>query len=557
MGATRIPPVGNDAILERIADAVFAEDATGRLVYANEAARRLFGITADDPMASDDRQLLAAQLELHDDDGRPLPADALPGRRVLRGEPEARALVRWRRRDTPDTEDEHWAEVQARPLRDDAGQVRLAISISHDVTTARRAERRLALLTEAGARLTASLDLGNTLAQVAELPLPRLGDWSVVHLVDDAAVLRVGAHADRGRQPLVDRLLAAPRRIADGHGLPPALREGQAERLSGLSEAQLRERFGDDVDLALVAELGAAAIMTVPLAVRAQVVGAISVVAADEPRRLGGEALTSLADLAQRAALAIDNARVYQAAQAASELRRDLLAVVAHDLKNPLNAISMGAALLARGAAPDNDRQRRQANIVGRAAERMNRLIHDLLDVNAIDAGRMELQPSPVAAGALLDDALEAMAPLAQDKAVVLERDIAADDEQLLVRADRERLLQVFSNLIGNAVRHVAEGGHIRLRARRLGDQLQLAVSDDGPGIEPEHLPHIFDRYWRVRKSTRDGTGLGLSIVKGIVEAHGGSVSVDTAPGRGATFAFTLPLAVPPLPNVYNPPTEA
>jgi signal transduction histidine kinase len=559
---TRMPPPGDDVILEHIADAVTAQDATGRLVYANDAARRMFGIIPDDLLDGGDPGRLAAQLELCDADGQPLPLEAMPARRVLRGEPEAGALIRWRRRDVADpAAEERWTEVRARPVRDDRGQVQLAINLIRDVTAERRAERRLALLTEAGARLTASLDLETTLGEVARLPLPRLGDWSVVHLVGEAAVRRVGAHADGQLQPLVDQLLAPPRRLGDSSGLPPTLRDGRPELLTALSPAHLRERFGADTDPALLATLGtdAGAMMTAALLVRGRVIGAISVVAASAAcRRLGADALTLLEDLAERAALAVDNARVYQAAQAASDLRRDLLAVVAHDLKNPLNAISMGAALLARGAAPDNERQRRHAGIISRAAERMNRLIHDLLDVNAIDAGRMDLEVGPVSVGGLIHEALEAMAPLAQEKAIVLERELSAEDEVLQVRADRERLLQVFSNLIGNAVRHVPERGHIRVRARRLGDQqLQLAVIDDGPGIEPEHLPHVFDRYWRVRKATRDGTGLGLSIVKGIVEAHGGTVSVDTAPGRGATFAFTVPIAGPPLPNVYKPPTGA
>src|SRR6266542_2926277 len=164
---TRVPLMGNDVILEHIADAVTAQDATGRLVYANEAARRMFGITVDDPLFGGDPQRLAAQLELCDADGRPLPADALPGQRVLRGEPEASALIRWRPRDSGDlATEERWTQVQARPVRDHRGQVQLAINLIRDVTAERRAERRLALLTEAGTRLTASLDLETTLGEV-------------------------------------------------------------------------------------------------------------------------------------------------------------------------------------------------------------------------------------------------------------------------------------------------------------------------------------------------------------------------------------------------------
>jgi PAS domain S-box-containing protein len=558
MGATRVPPTADAVIVEHLADAVIAQEPGGRVVYANEAARVMFGITLDTSDWTGDPHLVAARFETWDEQDRPLAIEALPGRRVLRGESPARTIVRWRRRDGGERDDERWTEVQARPVRGEDGQVQLAISIIRDVTAERRAVRRLALLTEAGAKLSATLDVEATLRVVARLPLPQLGDWCVVQLLDGEKPRRAGAHGEEGRQALLDRLLAGlaeARRVPD---LPAEVRAGRAARVIGPGADQVRALFAAQAGEAALAELGIpAALLTTPLLVRGQVVGAITV-AAREVRGDGADALALLADLAQRAALAVDNARVYQAAQAASDLRRDLLAVVAHDLKNPLNAISMAAALLARSAAPDNDRQRRQANIVARAADRMNRLIHDLLDVNAIDAGRMELEPAPVALGPLLQEALEAMAPLAQEKSIVLERNIAPGDEGVEVRADRERLLQVFSNLVGNAIKYVPEHGHIRISACRRGaDRVELAVTDDGPGIAPEHLPHIFDRYWRVRTSAREGTGLGLSIVKGIVEAHGGTVAVDTAPGRGATFAVTLPLGGPPLPNVYNSPTGA
>jgi signal transduction histidine kinase len=172
----------------------------------------------------------------------------------------------------------------------------------------------------------------------------------------------------------------------------------------------------------------------------------------------------------------------------------------------------------------------------------MNRLIHDLLDISALDAGRLELERQPLGVPALLQEALESMAELAQEKPATVERELAPADEALEVDGDRDRLLQVFSNLIGNAIKFGEPGGRVVVRAQRRPGAIEFSVADGGPGIAPEHLPHLFDRFWRVRGRQRDGTGLGLWIVKGLVEAHGGRVSVATELGKGSTFSFTLPL---------------
>jgi signal transduction histidine kinase len=306
----------------------------------------------------------------------------------------------------------------------------------------------------------------------------------------------------------------------------------------------LGEKLGSAAAVELVRGLGARASICAPLSLRGEVLGALTVVSA-QPQRYGDAELRLLEDVANRAALAVDNARVFGAAQVAAEVRRDLVAVVAHDLKNPLNAVAMAAALLSKAAPPgaDGERARKQSAIISRATERMNRLIHDLLDVSAIDAGRLDLERTPQRVGALVAEAVEALAPLAHEKQLTLERAVAADVAELAVAADRDRVLQIFSNLIGNAIKFTDAGGRVTVSAARAGDVVQFAIADTGPGIPDEHLPHIFDRFWRMRGKKRDGTGLGLWIVKGLVEAHRGSVSVDTRIGTGSTFSFTLPVA--------------
>jgi signal transduction histidine kinase/PAS domain-containing protein len=528
----------NSIILQHIADAVTAEDASGRFVYANDAAMRVLGYSSPDDFVSGIPQLLESRFELYDEAGAPFPPDELPGKRVLGGAPEATATIRWRRRGGGD---ERWTVVQSRPVKDDRGKVQLAINILHDVTERRRAEARATLLSEA-ANISAALgEYEETLERVVRLPVGRFADWTVLDIVDGQRVSRYVAHHDPAKAELAAALAARPPRFDALHTLAPSLFTGRAELVPRLEPETLRARARPET-YELFRALGAASFVIAPLTVRGETFGTLSLMSAT-PGRFGHDDLRLAEDLAQRASLAVDNARLYHAAKTAAEVRKDLVAVVAHDLKNPLNAVGMATALLARQAAPgpEGDRLRRQTAILSRAAERMNRLIHDLLDVAAIDAGALSMVPDRVAAGPLLQETLDNFAAFAQPKALTLTLDPV--DEELYVRADRERLLQALANLVGNAVKFTPDGGRVTLSAARVDDGVQFRVTDTGPGIEDEHLPHVFDRYWRVRKPSRSGTGLGLSIVKGIIEAHGGRVAVETKVGHGSTFSAVIPAA--------------
>jgi signal transduction histidine kinase/PAS domain-containing protein len=538
--APRLSLDQNTVILQNIADAVTAQDASGRVVYANDAALRIFGYRAASDFPGGDPVALSSAFEVLDESGLPFDPAQLPGQRVLGGEPAARAVVRWRPRNS---RDERWTIVQSRPVHDDRGKVTLAINILHDFTERRRAEQRLAILSEVSAALTSSLDYDETVGRVVRLMVPTLGDWSVLHVIEEEKVHWTACHRDAELDARLRAMAGAPVPLARRVVLPETLFTGRSAHLD-YGDAALESRLGNKESVELVRSLGTRSAICAPLVVRGVTVGALTVMSA-QPQHYGDEELRLLEDVAHRAALAVDNARVYRRAREAAELRRDLVAVVAHDLKNPLNAVSMAAALLARGAAAgaEGDRSRRQAGIIARASERMNRLIHDLLDVSAIDAGRLELEKRPHPVGALVSEALESLMPAAQERQLTLERSLAPEVEALSLSADRDRLLQVFSNLIGNAVKFTEPGGRVTLSAQRVDGAVRFAVADTGPGIADEHLPHVFDRYWRVRGRTREGTGLGLWIVKGLVEAHGGQVSVDTKFGAGSTFSFTIPLA--------------
>ncbi|WP_433931967.1 ATP-binding protein [Sorangium cellulosum] len=252
-----------------------------------------------------------------------------------------------------------------------------------------------------------------------------------------------------------------------------------------------------------------------------------------------------LTQLAQSASVALENARLYNEAQAATRARDDLLAIVSHDLRNPLNTIAITASLLRSDLLQRKDGEEDDAvqlvDRMDRGIQRMTRLIEDLLDASRIEAGRLVVSPRVERGGALVREALEAAASLAEAKGCRVTQ--GPLDAGLEVLADRDRVLQVFSNLLGNALKFTPKGGLVSVSLCRVADLARFSVADTGPGIPPEHQPHLFDRYWKASQESRTGAGLGLYIARGIVEAHHGTVAVESTPGHGTTIHFTLPLA--------------
>jgi signal transduction histidine kinase len=250
-----------------------------------------------------------------------------------------------------------------------------------------------------------------------------------------------------------------------------------------------------------------------------------------------------LTQLAQLASVALENARLFRAALDATRARDDLVAIVSHDLRNPIHTIHMAASFLL-DIAPTNDRRlqaRRQLEVIQRSATRANRLIQDLLDVARIQAGGLAVDPIPVDVRSLVQEAVDSATPLATAASLRVECEVPEQTPR--VSSDRERVLQVFANLIGNAIKFTPKGGEIRILASLEDSNIRFIVADTGPGIPPEHLNHVFDRYWQAKSTAKLGTGLGLSIAKGIVEAHGGRIWVESPPNAGAQFNFTLPAA--------------
>jgi signal transduction histidine kinase len=257
--------------------------------------------------------------------------------------------------------------------------------------------------------------------------------------------------------------------------------------------------------------------------------------------------LEAAADL-RRYAIEVDLRHQVLRERRAVRARDDLVAVVSHDLKNPLGVIHLQVGLLLRALPLDTEgpwrRIQNAVERIQRATERMNSLIRDLLDLAKIEAGRFALEPATEEVQSLLEECLELLKPLADQKHLIVTETVTRPE--LKVRADRDRIFQVLSNLMSNAIKFTPERGSIQLKAGPEGRFMRFCVSDTGPGIPEEQQPHLFNRYWQARKQGGEGSGLGLYIAKGIVEAHGGRLWVESKPGAGSTFFFTLPLAGQP-----------
>lgn len=253
-----------------------------------------------------------------------------------------------------------------------------------------------------------------------------------------------------------------------------------------------------------------------------------------------------LVDLATTASIALENARLYRAAQQAAQARDDVLAIVSHDLRNPLNNIALSVSLLEAQLEDRRDDacgEQKQVVRIRRSVLRMNRLIEDLLEASRVESGRLTITLQPQRAGALLGEALDLALGAVEAKHARLVR--GAWDEDAHVLTDRDRLLQVMANLLGNAIKFTPEGGTITVSLARLGDRAVVSVGDTGPGIDGAHFPRLFERYWKGPDATREGAGLGLFIARGIVLALGGTIEIESPNGQGTTVRFTLPLVEP------------
>ncbi|MGZ3458443.1 MAG: ATP-binding protein [Archangium sp.] len=461
--------------------------------------------------------------------------EALRGRKVFESEHRVRR------------HDGKYRHMAARgvPVGTEDGRVREWVGLHIDVTEQRRAEQASAFLARASALLSASLDYEATLENVARLVVPTLADWCAVDmLLPDGSLQRVAAaHREPEKVERVNELQRhsaldwnAPR------GLPKVLRTGQSEWLPLVPESFFGVGARDEHRARLLRELGLSSYLCVPLLSRGRILGALTLAYSEPEREYDERDLRLAEDLARRAAISVDNARLFREAKEAVQVRDEFLSVASHELKTPLTPLRLKLHTLRQSAqrsAMDREALLSHLDVAERQVSRLSRLIDSLLDVSRIGAGKLELDWEDVD----LADVVREVVSRFEPQAVKAECHVTlqAPPQPVIGRWDRLRLEQVVTNLLTNALKYGA-GKPIELTVTADGAHAVLLVRDQGIGIESSNLSRIFERFERaVSERHYGGLGLGLYITRKIVEALGGTIEAQSTPGQGSTFIVTLP----------------
>lgn len=519
------------------ADAIISIDEEQRITQFNEGAETIFGYSKAEAIGMPLGTLIPERYrDLHRQHVDQFAAAAPTARHMG----ERNAVILGRRK----SGQEFPADAAISKL--DIGGTRILTVALRDVTEQKRIEDEQSLLAEVGAVVASTLELPALLSKIGHLVTRSLADACVVYAVDEHRELRRvdAVIRDPAKAWLHESLLRMPgsrERAESIWSQVDANRSVLVEHISPDGVAAWAR--GEEQRRALLA-LDPRSVVITPLFARDHLVGAMSLISSTPTHAYTQRDVRFFERIAARAALAVDNAILYDQACRASEARDDVLGIVAHDLRNPLGAILLQAEMLGetarRGAGGDGSISLATEMIV-RSARRMHRLIEDLLDVTRIEERSFSVSRIRLSARQLVSEAVESHAPRAAAAELEIRVDLASDLPDIY--ADRDRLLQILENLLGNAVKFTDPGGLIAIGAARRGDSVQFYVADTGCGIAASDLPHVFDRFWQAQKDRRSGAGLGLAIAKGLVEAHGGEMWVESALGRGSTFFFTIPAA--------------
>jgi len=522
-----------DAVLAEIvtisADAIVSVDEDQKIIFFNEGAEKIFGYATNEVVGQPLELLIPARFrdthssQVHDFGDTSTRARKMGERKQISG-------LRKNGEEFP-------AEAAISHFGQPGKQVYSVVL--RDVTQPRRAHEAQRFLAEAGETLVSSIGADETLRTVARLAVPLLADACVVHSYHDEAFKGVSvAHIDPQRAKTIER-----KRIEhpiDYGGDHPVARVIQTRAPLILSYVNPANRASLSRSSDIFAEPPSAAII-LPLLAREHLLGVIGFYR--EKGEYGEDDLFLTAEIARRAAIALDNARLHEQVKIGVQARDDMIGIVSHDLRNPVNAVKMltGVMLSRGGADRIAPEMLEYATVIRQAALQMDSLIMDLLDVTRVEAGRLSVDPKSVNAEELLSDALRTLAPVAEGKGLKLK--LTSPDDLPRVFADSERISQALSNLVGNAIKFSPAGSEIGVRVIVLDSEVMFSVTDTGQGMTPEQLAHAFDRFWQSSRTDRQGAGLGLAITKGIIDAHGGRIWAESAPGTGSTFYFTVPIA--------------
>ena len=528
IGTTAMIPVwsngaAREAMLQTPAEsaAVLTLDCDQRIVHADSVAQRLFGSALQASAHTSFQQLVVRRCRqgYRDQMARLVRGDT---RSVFLGNDDELYLQRG-------DGTEFLAEATVTKL---PGARESLIVAVRDVTRAREQDIVNQFMAELGETLGASLDRATTIREFTRYCVERVADCCVVALEEDethaatCVFTRRDAHSGRVQEGELTPAMVA--RLAP---LAQAIATGRSLLLERRSNAVMRD------DPTFFPSMSAYGSIALPLVAGRTTVGGIMLMSYGRNYQAADVDLVQRAT--QRLATAVHNARIYAAATHALRSHDDMLGFVSHDLRNPLNLITLAAGLLDHRTPAEDEFTHHWLDAIVQGARRMDSLITDLLTRTRAQAGGSALHPCIVPVEDLMREALALHDDEAERKQ--LHRVLHLTDVSLVVEVDHSAVVRALSNLIGNAVKLTPANGTITVAAERIEGMVQFSVADTGPGIEPEFIDHIFERFWRAPGSHAGGAGLGLAIVKVVVEAHGGRVWVASQLDAGSTFHLTLP----------------
>jgi PAS domain S-box-containing protein len=516
---------------------VFSLSVDGRVANWNLGAEHLKGYTTEEAIG-----LHISRFFPNEEN-----AERVPERILTRAATEGRAeyegwLVR-------KDKSQFWGTVVLSAMRDQEGRLRGFSNIARDLTERKRVEKAQAFLAQVGETLTGSLDYERTLKEIARLAVQGMADWCTVTVKSDKGlVIQSAAHADPALEPKTRVLLRVlpTEETKLTRGIGQVVRTGQSELCPDTLEAAwVRRALGVDTPERFMA-LRARSYMCVPLKARGDTVGAITFVSVRPDRNYGPVDLGLAEELARRAGLAMDNARLFREAQEALQARDEFLSMASHDLRSPLTSLRLQLQAVRKDLQPGRDAQRSTEKLTSRVesmerqTERMLHMMDALLDITQMTAGRLELKRRKL-------DLVE----LVRGAVATLDEELRQSGVQVRVHADGPvegswdglRLEQIVDNLLSNAMKY-GKGQPVDLTVFSDGTTATLVVRDQGVGIAPEDQARLFERFERVRLNRNvTGYGVGLWIVRRVVEAHRGTISVESCLGEGSSFIVRLPLA--------------
>lgn len=510
-------------LLDAVGQAAIATDPHGTILYWNHFAETLYGWSSEEAIGCNVMGLIVPSSETD--------AAAEVFASVNAGQSWSGEFVVQRRDGTKFT-----SFVTDTPILDAEGRLQAVIGVSTDITEQKRVEQALRALADASATLATIVDWKNTLQKMAALAVPSFADWCAVDLIEADGILRrhAVAHLTPAKVKLTLDLEShyAPD-LESPRGAYNVARTGQSEMAEEIPDALIVDGARDEVK----------SYMCVPLRSREKILGVMSFVAAESGRRYTKNDLAFAEELARRAAVSLENAQLYAELREADRLKDEFLAMLAHELRNPLAPIRNSLHIM-KQPGTDARTNKEVRDMAERQVQHMARLLDDLMDVSRISRGKIELRNESVDLKQLVSRTIEAVRPLVEERRHELTVSLPA--APIRVKGDPTRLEQVVTNLLNNSAKYTDHDGHITLRVSRQADTAVLSVGDDGIGIAPEMLPKIFDLFVQAERRvdrSKGGIGIGLTLVRRLVELHGGSVEAHSAGlGKGCEFVVRLPV---------------